>query len=80
MRTTTLDDEVAAALKEESHHKGQRKIVNDILRAGLSRTGVAAPRYPSRTGVSRRTASGIDLDKALQLARALEELRPKTRA
>jgi hypothetical protein len=77
MRTTlTIDDGLAKALKELAHksNKPFKQVVNDILRAGLS----AAQERPARSyrlkpaslgGVS----PGIDLDRALALADAIED-------
>lgn len=78
MRTTlTLDDDVAALLKEKAHRQGQpfRRAVNDALRAGLSRTGSGRPRRYRLKPVSLGgPAPGIDLDKALRLAGTLEDV------
>lgn len=78
MRTTlTLDDDIAAALKEAAYRTGRsfKAAVNETLRAGLA--AIEAPprrkRYrvvPASLGGVR---PGIDLDKALQLADALED-------
>lgn len=49
MRTTlTLDDDVAAKLKAESHRTGRpfRDVVNDMLRRGLASQSTASPRKP----------------------------------
>ena len=78
MRTTlTLDDDIAAALKEAAHRTGRsfKTAVNETLRAGLTAIEVP-PRckrfrlVPASLGGVR---PGIDLDKALQLADALED-------
>lgn len=78
MRTTlTLDDDIAAALKDASHRTGKtfKAAVNETLRAGLAAGAVPAKRkryrvVPASLGGVR---PGIDLDKALQLADALED-------
>ena len=62
MRTTlTLDDDVAAKLKQQSRRAGRpfKEIVNETLRAGLA----------SRTAVAKRRAFKV-------AARDLGELRP----
>ncbi len=78
MRTTlTLDDDVAALLKEKARRQDQsfRGAVNDALRAGLSRTGSGRPRRYHLTPASLGgPLPGIDLDKALRLSGTLEDL------
>ena len=78
MRTTlTLDDDVAALLKEKARRQDLtfRKAVNDALRAGLSRTGAGRPRrYRLKPAPLGGPLPGIDLDKALGLAGTLEDL------
>ena len=78
MRTTlTLDDDVAALLKEKARHQDQsfRRAVNDALRAGLSRTGPGRPRrYRLKPSSLGGPLPGIDLDKALRLSETLEDL------
>jgi hypothetical protein len=78
MRTTlTLDDDVAALLKEKASRQDQslRRAVNDALRAGLSRTGSGRPRRYRLTPASLGgPLPGIDLDKALRLSGTLEDL------
>lgn len=78
MRTTlTLDDDIAKDLKEAAYRGGTsfKATVNDALRAGLTAAGAPAKRKryriaPASLGGVR---PGIDLDKALQLADALED-------
>lgn len=75
MRTTvTLEDDVAAALRELAGQRGEsfKDTLNSTLRAGLSSTAPAARAYqvPSRRMGLRE---GLDLDKALQLAGQLED-------
>lgn len=77
MRTTlTIDDELARALKELAHSSGKsfKDVVNETLRAGL--TGQKAlPRarpYRIRPSSLGGVMPGIDLNKALRLADALE--------
>lgn len=78
MRTTlTLDDDLAAGLKEVAFQSNRsfKQVVNATLRAGL-----AAQHQPPRAKPYRvKPASlggvlpGVDLDKALRLAGALED-------
>lgn len=78
MRTTlTLEADLAAALKQEAKRSGLplKRIVNDTLRAGLAaRTAPPVPRrYRIRPVSLGGVLTGIDLDKALRLADALED-------
>jgi 3-methyladenine DNA glycosylase Tag len=78
MRTTlTIDDQLVRALKEAAHksNKSFKEVVNETLRAGL-----AAKTIPSKTRSYRlktfnmgQVAGDFNLDKALQLADALED-------
>lgn len=75
MRTTvTLDDDVAVALQAAARERGLsfKQAINAVLRAGLG-AAAASPspyRMPTRP---MRLRPGIDLDKALRLAGALED-------
>jgi hypothetical protein len=78
MRTTlTLDDDIAARLKEEAHHRGEplKAVVNETLRAGL--TVLDAPpkakRYRLKPASLGEVLPGLNLDKALRLADSLED-------
>lgn len=79
MRTTlTIDEPIAAALKEAAHLSGSsfKQVVNESLRAGLAtRKSIKATKgyrlKPSSLGGVR---AGYDLDKALALADSLEEM------
>lgn len=78
MRTTlTLDDDLAAALKEAAHRGGKsfKATVNETLRAGLAAGGEPPRRKRYRVAPARLggVRPGIDLDKALRLADALED-------
>jgi hypothetical protein len=78
MRTTlTLDDDLAAALKEAAHRSGEsfKQVVNDALRAGLvaGTTPSRAKRYRVKPVSLGGVRSGVDLDRALQTADALED-------
>lgn len=81
MRTTiTLAPDVAALVKKamQQRRKTFKEVVNDALREGLG----SGDRYvPFRTPTFRTGRPLVDLDKALQLAGALEddELRRKVR-
>ena len=77
MRTTlTLDDELAAKLRDRVHETGRsfKDVVNEALRRGLEREGaIAGPKpYRVRPASLGGILPGIDLDKALRLADALE--------
>jgi hypothetical protein len=77
MRTTlTLDKDVAAALKAEARRSGRplKGVVNETLRAGLlARKAPASRRYRLKPVHLGGVVPGIDLDKALRLAEALED-------
>jgi hypothetical protein len=72
----TLDKDLALTLRDEARRSGKplKRIVNETLRAGLvARKRPPARRYrltPARLG---GVAPGVDLDKALRLADALED-------
>ena len=78
MRTTlTLDDDIASALKETAFRSDRsfQAAVNDTLRAGLA--ALQAPPKPKRYRIKPVSLGnlrpGLDLDKALHLAAALED-------
>jgi hypothetical protein len=78
MRTTlTIDDDLAATLKESSRRSGKpfKELLNETLRAGLQ--AQQAPPRPRRYRVRPKALGGVrpglDLDKALRLADALED-------
>jgi hypothetical protein len=77
VRTTlTLDKDLASALREEARQSGRplKRIVNEALRAGLAARKAPAPRRYRLTPVSLGgVVPGVDLDKALRLAEALED-------
>lgn len=78
MRTTlTLDDDVAQALKKTAYEKGLsfKQTVNDTLRAGLAAGEGPRGGKPFRLRVSSLGAvrPGVDLDRALGLADAIED-------
>lgn len=77
MRTTlTIDDQLAAALREAARQSGQpfKEVVNQVLRRGLHQFEHPPARSyrlkPAALGVPR---PGIELDKALALADVLED-------
>jgi hypothetical protein len=77
MRTTlTLDDRIARALKVLAHRTGKpfKQVVNETLQAGLSVKDAPKPRKYRLKPVSLGdVVPGIDLNKALRLAAALED-------
>ncbi len=77
MRTTlTLDPDVAADLKRRSRRSGKpfRQVLNDAVRAGLRAQDAPPPRpYRLKPVSMGGPLPGINLDKALQLAGALED-------
>jgi len=77
MRTTvTLDADVAADLKRRARRSGKpfRQLLNDALRAGLRVVDAPPPRSYRIEPVSLGgPVPGIDLDRALRLADALDD-------
>jgi hypothetical protein len=78
MRTTlTLDDQLAKELKEVAHRAGKpfKEVVNETLRNGLSSKHARPSAKPFRlTTVSLGgVRPGVNLDKALSLADAIED-------
>ena len=78
MRTTlTIDDDLAATLRESARRTGKpfRQLLNETLRAGLQaqQTPAKAKRYRIRPRSLGGVVPGVDLDKALRLADALED-------
>jgi hypothetical protein len=77
VRTTlTLDDDLVRELKEEARRSRRplKRVVNDALRAGLvARRAKPARRYRLTPVSLGGVLPGIDLDKALRLAEALED-------
>jgi plasmid stabilization system protein ParE len=72
--TVTLDPDVDAALRRIARERGVsfKEALNETLRAGLGARAQAPRRYrlrPRRLGLR----PGIDLDRALQLAAAMED-------
>ena len=77
MRTTlTLDDELVQELKKAALETGKpfKQVVNEALRAGLRELAHSEPRaYRLRPVSLGYPRVDIDLDKALNLADALED-------
>ncbi|HXA17301.1 MAG TPA: DUF2191 domain-containing protein [Thermoanaerobaculia bacterium] len=77
MRTTlTLDDQVAKELKEVAHRAGKpfKDVVNETLRNGLSAKHSRPPKaYRLATVSLGGVRAGVNLDKALSLADAIED-------
>lgn len=73
MRTTiTLDDDLAARLKDSAHERGVsfKAAVNEAIRSGLERP--LRPK-PYRLASRKMGAPNVDLTKATQLAAQLED-------
>jgi len=77
MRTTlTLDDRIAKALKSIAHRSGKpfKLVVNETLQAGLAARETPRPRpYRLKPVAMGGVVPGVDLNKALRLAAALED-------
>jgi hypothetical protein len=78
VRTTlTIDERLARELKEIAHRSGRpfKQVVNETLQAGLGarKAPRKARRYRLAPASLGQPLPGIDLDKALQLADALED-------
>ncbi len=78
MRTTlTLDDQLARELKEVAHRSGKpfKEVVNETLRNGLcaKHARVAPKPYRLETVSLGEVLGGLNLDKALSIADALED-------
>jgi len=77
MRTTiTLDDQVAKDLKEVAHRSGKpfKDVVNETLRQGLCAKHSRPPKaYRLATVSLGGVRAGVNLDKALSLADAIED-------
>lgn len=77
MRTTlTIDDRIVKALKDLAHRSNRpfKEVVNETLRAGLSaKEERKAKPYVVRPASLGGPLPGINLDKALALADAIED-------
>lgn len=77
MRTTlTLDADVATELKRRARNTGRpfREVLNDAVRRGLHAQDAPAGKPYSLTPASLGgVVPGVDLDRALRLADALED-------
>jgi hypothetical protein len=74
--TLTLDSDLARSLRQRAHDSRRpfKEVVNEAIRAGLA-LGRPARRRAYRLKAQRLggVRPGIDLDKALQLAAALDD-------
>lgn len=78
MRTTlNLDEDLASVLKKAARRGGRSltAVVNETLRAGLTKSGgqPRPRRYRLEPASLGGALGGLDLDRALRLADALEE-------
>jgi hypothetical protein len=77
MRTTlTIDDSIAKVLKDLAHRSNKpfKQVVNETLRAGLDAKRVPkAKPYRVRVVSMGGVLPGVNLDKALALADAIED-------
>ena len=76
VRTTlTLDDALAAELKEMAHRSGLpfKRVVNQMLRAGMDAARRPGPKGKVRVKTFSLGLPSAPLDRALQLAAALED-------
>lgn len=76
MRTTlTLDDDLSAELKRVARRTGRpfKQVVNEVIRAGLRAAPPPARRYRLTPASLGGVVAGVDLDRALRLADALED-------
>ena len=77
MRTTlTIDDRIAKALKTLAHRTGRpfKQVVNETLQLGLAARDAPAPRpYRIKPIALGGVLPGVNIDKALRLAGALED-------
>ena len=78
VRTTlTIDDRIARALKAIAHRSGRsfKEVVDEVLKAGLAARDTPPTTRPYRLKPASLGSlrPGIDLDKALQVADALED-------
>lgn len=72
----TLEPDVAEALKRRARRTGQpfRRNVNEVIRLGLiAEKARPSRRYRLRTVSLGGSAPGIDLDRSLRLADALDD-------
>lgn len=78
MRTTlSIEDKIGKALKDAAHRSGKsfKEVVNETLRAGLA-SKQALPKakaYRLKPVSLGGVSPGIDLNKALQIADAIED-------
>ena len=74
----TIDEGLARVLKEIAHRSGKpfTQVVNETLRAGLSaqKAPPKARRYRLKPASLGQPLPGVDLEKPLQVADALEDV------
>jgi len=78
MRTTlTIDDELARRLKQRAQDTDRsfKDVVNEALKLGLEQSASSPAHRPYRikSAALGQAVPGVDLEKALQLAGALED-------
>jgi hypothetical protein len=76
VRTTlTIDDGLAAELKEVAHREGLpfKRVVNRALRAGLEHLARSPRRRPYRAPTFAMGVPQVPLDKALAIAASLAD-------
>jgi len=76
MRTTlTLDDGIAAELKEMAHRSGVpfKRIVDQVLRAGIDAARRPTPKGRVRLRTFALGHPSVPLERALQLSASLED-------
>lgn len=73
--TLTLDEDLAIALKVEAQRSKRplKRVVNEVLRAGLAARRPVARRYRLKPVSLGGVVPGVDLDRALRLAETLED-------
>ena len=76
-RTPTIDEPIIAALENLAHQSGKpfKHVVNETLRAGLAARKVVEPAkaYRLKPAALGGARPGLDIDRALALADALED-------
>ena len=76
MRTTlTIDDDLAEALRDLAHRtrRSFKQVVNEAIRTGISGSRPRPRRYRLKPAALGGVRPGFNLDKALEIADALED-------